>query len=87
MCVHVRIVYIHLWWERTPQFLFVMTDLSRNVQLCVRLSLSLYQLQRSYNWFLTFYTSQHNGRKLNWLYQLSKVGSAVRGYGTCTHMC
>jgi len=40
------------------------------------------ELQRSYNWFLTFYTSQHNGRKLNWLYQLSKVGSAVRGYAT-----
>ena len=31
------------------------------------------QLQRSYSRFLTFYASQHNGRKLNWLYQLSKV--------------
>ncbi len=33
----------------------------------------LVQLQKSFDRFLTFYTSQHNGRKLNWLYKLSKV--------------
>ena len=51
---------------------------------CMRsLSLLLFfkQLQRSYYRFLTFYTSQHNGRKLNWLYKLSKVRSVPRcGY-------
>ncbi|XP_019851014.1 PREDICTED: cullin-1 isoform X2 [Amphimedon queenslandica] len=30
------------------------------------------ELQRSYSRFITFYTSQHNGRKLSWLYQLSR---------------
>ena len=36
------------------------------------------QLQRSFDRFLNFYTSQHNGRKLNWLYKLSKVCGCVR---------
>ncbi|XP_058802499.1 cullin-1-like [Phymastichus coffea] len=30
------------------------------------------ELERSVHRFTTFYSSQHNGRKLNWLYQLSK---------------
>lgn len=30
------------------------------------------ELQRSYSRFLTFYTSQHSGRRLSWLYHLSK---------------
>lgn len=30
------------------------------------------ELERSYQRFTTFYSSQHSGRKLNWLYQMSK---------------
>jgi len=30
------------------------------------------ELERSYQRFTTFYSSRHNGRKLNWLYQRSK---------------
>lgn len=30
------------------------------------------QLERSVHRFTTFYSSQHSGRKLNWLYQMSK---------------
>lgn len=34
--------------------------------------LSLLQLERSYQRFTAFYASRHSGRKLTWLYQLSK---------------
>lgn len=30
------------------------------------------QLERSYQRFTAFYASRHSGRKLTWLYQLSK---------------
>lgn len=30
------------------------------------------QLERSVHRFTTFYSSQHSGRKLNWLYNMSK---------------
>ena len=54
-------------------------DRSINVQCNVffLLCCTYLQLQRSYNRFLTFYTTQHNGRKLNWLYKLSKVSTFV----------
>lgn len=32
----------------------------------------LFQLERSVHRFTTFYSSQHSGRKLNWLYNMSK---------------
>ena len=32
----------------------------------------LFQLERSFQRFTTFYSSQHSGRKLNWLYHMSK---------------
>jgi len=32
----------------------------------------LVQLERSYQRFTAFYASRHSGRKLTWLYQLSK---------------
>ena len=34
--------------------------------------LSFIQLERSYQRFTAFYASRHSGRKLTWLYQLSK---------------
>lgn len=33
---------------------------------------SFIQLERSYQRFTAFYASRHSGRKLTWLYQLSK---------------
>lgn len=39
--------------------------------LCVLLY-PLIQLERSYQRFTAFYASRHSGRKLTWLYQLSK---------------
>lgn len=30
------------------------------------------QLERSFQRFTSFYSGQHSGRKLNWLYQMSK---------------
>ena len=54
---------------------------------CIFVNL-FFQLQRSYNRFLTFYTTQHNGRKLNWLYKLSKVSSCVNVCGCgCACVC
>lgn len=38
------------------------------------------ELQKSYDRFVTFYTSQHNGRKLSWLYQLSKGELVTNGF-------
>ena len=32
----------------------------------------LAQLERSFSRFTTFYGTQHSGRKLNWLYHMSK---------------
>ena len=49
----------------------------------VRVCLYFYsQLQRSQRRFVAFYSTQHNGRKLNWLYHLSKVQTHTTYDGT-----
>ncbi|XP_062519444.1 cullin-1-like [Corticium candelabrum] len=38
------------------------------------------ELERSYHRFTMFYSSQHNGRKLNWLFQMSKGELVMHGF-------
>lgn len=50
---------------------------TRFTQIILRASFGIFlsfflQLERSVHRFTTFYSSQHSGRKLNWLYNMSK---------------
>lgn len=40
--------------------------------ICDHVFIFILQLERSVHRFTTFYSSQHSGRKLNWLYNMSK---------------
>ena len=37
-----------------------------------KVEFNLFQLERSFQRFTTFYNNRHSGRKLNWLYQMCK---------------
>ena len=51
------------WMEINDEIVY------NNIQ---RNTLYFFQLERSFQRFTTFYSGQHSGRKLNWLYQMSK---------------
>jgi cullin 1 len=52
-------------------YIMVLSSGSWPFQLCTPITLPT-ELEKSYQRFTDFYSSQHNGRKLSWLYSLSK---------------
>lgn len=79
-CYQTLSEYLQKIFKKTYKKIFT---LCRNVDLHIRgllilvtfsvkITIFVVQLERSVHRFTTFYSSQHSGRKLNWLYNMSK---------------